>query len=147
MKRIKISREAKCAQGKFCFPLNSKIEAKQKWVDEHDLFTDADGKVFTLVDTIEKIYFMDAITGSLYQFGNCLTSSTLKAESLKRNQAAAGTILMNKKTDLVVDEIEALQLSKLDRATPFLIAGVSRSQFSIARHYGGYAIRYSCTGQ
>lgn len=107
MKRIKISREAKCAQGKFCFPLNSKREAKQKWVDEHDLFTDADGKVFTLVDTIEKIYFMDAITGSLYQFGNCLTSSTLKAESLKRNQAAAGTILMNKKTDLVVDEIEA----------------------------------------
>lgn len=38
-------------------------------------------------------------------------------------------------------EIEALQLSKLDRATPFLIAGVSRSQFSIARHYGGCRIQ------
>ncbi len=115
MKRIKISREAKCAQEKFCFPLNAKRETKQKWVDEHDLFTDGDGKVFTLVDTIEKIYFMDAITGSLYQFGNCLTSSTLKAESLKRNQAAAGTILMNKKTDLVVDEIEDFAVADCDR--------------------------------
>lgn len=34
-------------------------------------------------------------------------------------------------------EFEALQLSKLDRATPFVIGGVSQSQLSIARHYGG----------
>lgn len=38
-------------------------------------------------------------------------------------------------------EIDALQLSKLDRDTPFLIAGVSRSQFSIARHYGGCRVQ------
>jgi len=35
------------------------------------------------------------------------------------------------------EEIDALQLSKLDRATPFVIGGVSQSQLSIARYYGG----------
>ena len=35
------------------------------------------------------------------------------------------------------EEIDALQLSKLDKATPFAIGGVSQSQLSIARHYGG----------
>lgn len=34
-------------------------------------------------------------------------------------------------------EIEALQATKLDRETPFVICGVSRSQLSIARFYGG----------
>lgn len=34
-------------------------------------------------------------------------------------------------------EIDALQATKLDRATPFAIGGVSQSQLSIARHYGG----------
>ena len=34
-------------------------------------------------------------------------------------------------------EIDALQLSNLDRATPFAIGGVSQSQLSIARYYGG----------
>lgn len=34
-------------------------------------------------------------------------------------------------------EIDALQSTKLDRATPFAISGVSLSQLSIARHYGG----------
>lgn len=35
------------------------------------------------------------------------------------------------------EEIDALQATKLDRATPFVICGVSRSQLSIARFYGG----------
>jgi len=34
-------------------------------------------------------------------------------------------------------EIEALQATKLDRTTPFVIYGVSQSQLSIARFYGG----------
>lgn len=36
------------------------------------------------------------------------------------------------------DELAALQKSSLsDRSTPFIIMGVSHTQFSIARHYGG----------
>ena len=38
-------------------------------------------------------------------------------------------------------EIEALQATKLDRATPFVICGVSRSQLSVARFYGGCTFR------
>lgn len=38
---------------------------------------------------------------------------------------------------LTESEIAALQLSKLDTATPFAIGGVSNSQLSIARYYGG----------
>lgn len=38
---------------------------------------------------------------------------------------------------LTQPEIDALQLSKLDRGAAFLIRGVSSSQLSIARHYGG----------
>ena len=38
---------------------------------------------------------------------------------------------------LTQSEIDALQLSKLDRDTPFAISGVSNGQLSIARHYGG----------
>ncbi len=38
---------------------------------------------------------------------------------------------------LTEQEIAALQLSKLDTATPFAISGVSNTQLSIARHYGG----------
>jgi len=66
----------------------------------------ADGKVLALVDTVDAIYFMDAITGSLYQFGNCLTSNVLKTSGLKRNKVAAASNLMNKKIDGVGDEIE-----------------------------------------
>ena len=38
---------------------------------------------------------------------------------------------------LTQEEIEALKASSLRRDAPFLIRGVSHSQFSIARHYGG----------
>jgi hypothetical protein len=34
-------------------------------------------------------------------------------------------------------EIDELQSTKLDRSTPFVISGVSQSQLSIARFYGG----------
>ena len=34
-------------------------------------------------------------------------------------------------------ELEALESSGLPKDTPFLIRGVSHTQFSIARHYGG----------
>ena len=34
-------------------------------------------------------------------------------------------------------EIDALQASDLSRSTPFLICGVSQTQFSVARYYGG----------
>lgn len=38
-------------------------------------------------------------------------------------------------------EINALQTTRLDKQTPFAIGGVSQSQLSIARHYGGCKFR------
>lgn len=38
---------------------------------------------------------------------------------------------------LTQSEIDALQDSDLPRDTPYLICGVSQTQFSIARYYGG----------
>lgn len=38
---------------------------------------------------------------------------------------------------MTAEEIDSLQETKLDRATPFVICEVSRSQLSIARFYGG----------
>lgn len=38
---------------------------------------------------------------------------------------------------LLESEVEALQSSGLHRKTPYVIQDVSRSQFSIARHFGG----------
>ncbi len=34
-------------------------------------------------------------------------------------------------------ELDALQSSSLDKASPFVIGGLSHSQLSIARHFGG----------
>ena len=42
---------------------------------------------------------------------------------------------------MTAEEMDALQETKLDRTTPFVICGVSQSQLSIARFYGG--IKYN----
>lgn len=99
MNRIKMSIEGRCAQVKYVFPMQGKKEMRKQWVDTHDLFTDKDGRVFALVDTPTKVYFMDAITGSLYDFGVCLTSDTLKMHGLKRDHDYASEYLLSKKAD------------------------------------------------
>ncbi len=93
MNRIKLSIGANCAAEKYCFPLQGKKESKQKWIDANDLFTDNSKRVFALVDTLDQVYFMDAITGSLYRFGDCETSSNLKAHGIKRNHEAKNILM------------------------------------------------------
>ena len=41
---------------------------------------------------------------------------------------------------LTQSELEALGSSGLPKDTPFLIRGVSHTQFSVARHYGGATV-------
>ena len=95
MKRIKLSLEALCASSVSCFPVWAKPDQKKKWIDDHDLFVDTKrGRAFALVDTVSRIYFMDAVTGSLYHFGNCVTSDFLKASDLHRSQYEAEKFLM-----------------------------------------------------
>lgn len=102
MNRIRFGREdgAKCASADSCFPLAAITKARQHWIHTHDLFLDDTGRVFALVDTATRVYFMDAITGSLYQFGECLTSDDLRVKSLVRDQEKATSILMSKTAEV-----------------------------------------------
>lgn len=104
MKRIKFSLDGMCASEREAFNPGSQAKTKKEWIDAHDLFISDTGDVFALVDSISRVFFMDAITGSLYEFGNCLTSDVLKIKGLRRNRDKASKKLMEMK---VVNEVEA----------------------------------------
>ncbi len=106
MNRIRLSADANCAAERYCFPQGSPREKRQQWIDAHDLFVDDNRRPFALVDTASQVYFMDAVTGSLYQFGTCLTTYQLTNKRLVRDKARATELLLslNNKVDNV-DEI------------------------------------------
>ena len=90
---VRMTGDADCAMDAHCFPIHGKRK-KLEWIDKHDLFV-CDDRVYTLVSTKSEVFFMDAITGSLYQFGECLTSTVLKTRKLIRNRDLAITILFS----------------------------------------------------
>lgn len=103
--RISIAQTANCAAEKYCFALSAKNDTKSKWIDEHDLFIANDDRIYTLVDTTKRVYFMDVITGTLFQFGECLTSQRLNPSKFVRDNEKATTIIMAmqaKSKDVVV---------------------------------------------
>ena len=85
--RIEMASDAECAASKECFSSLISAESKRRWIDDRDLFM-ADGRVFAAVDTAKRIYFMDAITGSLYNFGECLTSVHGRTGFVRNREAA-----------------------------------------------------------
>jgi len=93
MHRIKLAAGLNLASEGECFTPTLTPESKKKWIAEHDLFI-ANGRTFALVDTHTHVYFMDCITGSLYQFGECLTSTELKYNGFRRDNEQAAKILM-----------------------------------------------------
>lgn len=97
MKRIRLSSGAHCADERETFNPVAKKSTKEAWIESHDLFVSDTGDVFALVDTMYRVYFMDAITGSIYEFGQCMTSPSLKVSGLRRNKEKAGEILMAKR--------------------------------------------------
>jgi hypothetical protein len=90
--RITKASDAECAATKECYSALVSLDSKKKWMEDRDLFV-ADGRVFALVDTHTGVYFMDAITGSLYNFGECLTSVHGRT-GFVRDREKAMTILM-----------------------------------------------------
>ena len=95
MKTITIAADSKCAHMKWCFSAAVPKKAKEEWCQGHDLFLSDDNRVFCLVQTSSQVYFMDAITGSLYSFGECKSSSRLKLKIDGRNQKRATSILLS----------------------------------------------------
>lgn len=90
--RIKTSSDAVCAESRCCFNTHNRHVAKTAWVDKHDLFV-ADGRAFALVTTVDRVFFMDCITGSLYELGECLTGAVGRT-GFRRNRVLAEKILM-----------------------------------------------------
>ena len=88
-----MSNEADCAAERSCFPTAGRIKQKDAWIAKHDLFVSG-GRAYALVDTDKHVYFMDAVTGSLYQFGNCLSSSQSDISNVERDKDKAVDILM-----------------------------------------------------
>lgn len=91
--RIKLAAGLILAAESECFTPTLSAESKKKWIKEHDLFVTG-GRAFALVDTANYVYFMDCVTGTLYQFGECLTSTELKHRDFIRDYDRAEKILM-----------------------------------------------------
>jgi len=88
VRRIKLAAGMAFAAHGACFPLDSRKETRQLWVDNHDLFMGDNGRVYALVDTATSVYFMDAVTGSLYNFGQCLTSTKTRSSFVRDARCA-----------------------------------------------------------
>ena len=93
MQRITFAAGINLAADNECFSPTLNPESKKAWIYRHDLFV-AGGRAFALVDTHTDVYFMDCVTGTLYQFGECLTSTELKYTDFRRDKDKAERILM-----------------------------------------------------
>jgi len=91
---IKLSIHAKCAVASECYSAVMPKASRKEWIGQRDLHVDGDGRVFVMLGLPKHKAFMDAITGSLYKNGGCLTSDALKLRKPKRNQLRASQILM-----------------------------------------------------
>ena len=69
---------------------SAKTLAKEAWLEWRQLYTSDTNRVFFK----RGVTYVDAITGSLYRDGRCLTSSRLKLGDIKRDQKGAAAILM-----------------------------------------------------
>lgn len=97
--RITLSTEGICAAARDCFHKAGTKANRQKWIDEHDLFVSEDGRAFALVDTEREVYFMDAITGTLYSLGQCHTSDHGVRTRFVRDREKASDVLMSVEQD------------------------------------------------
>ena len=87
---ILLSDEGNCASSSECWPPTAQRSAKLKWLDERSLYVSDKHRVFFKRGTT----FCDAITGTLYRDGRCLSSDTLELGDVKRDQKGAIEILM-----------------------------------------------------
>lgn len=92
---VQLSREGTCATSSECWMPSAKKPAKSAWLEWRELYTSETNRVFFK----RGITYVDAITGSLYRNGRCLTSSKLKLGDIKRNQKGGAAILMAIKGD------------------------------------------------
>ena len=92
---FQMSLEGDCAMANQCWMPMSKKDLKQKWLDNNELYTSSNGRIYVK----SGITYMDAVTGTLYRNGRCLSSDVLTTGELARDQEGASEILMALKAD------------------------------------------------
>jgi hypothetical protein len=95
MDDIVLSDEGDCATSSECWMPTAQKAAKEAWLEWRQLYTSDTNRVFFK----RGITYVDAITGTLYRDGRCLSSDTLELGDVKRNQKGATEILMSIKGD------------------------------------------------
>ena len=95
MDNIILSDEGDCATSSECWMPSAKTLAKEAWLEWRQLYTSDKNRVFFKRGTT----YVDAITGTLYRDGRCITSDTLELGDVKRDQKGATEILMAIKGD------------------------------------------------
>lgn len=81
------------AKQKYCYVPTMQKSLRDAWLSSHELFLDEIGRVYTPVSLHGNPVIMDAMTGSLYRDGQCLSSSRLQLGKLTKNQEKACQIL------------------------------------------------------
>ena len=92
---VLLSDEGDCASSSECWPPTAQNSAKLAWLEWRQLYTSDKNRVLFKRGTT----YVDAITGTLYRDGRCLSSDTLELGEVKRNQKGATEILMAIKGD------------------------------------------------
>jgi len=92
---VVLSNEGDCATSSECWVPGAKKPAKLAWLEWRQLYTSNKNRVLFKRGTT----YVDAITGTMYRDGRCLSSDTLELGDVKRDQKGATEILMSIKGD------------------------------------------------
>ena len=92
---IILSNDGDCAAASECWAPTSNPLSKIAWLEWRELYTSDRGRVLFKRGTT----YVDAITGTMYRDGRCLSSNTLELGNVKRDQKGGAAILMAMKVE------------------------------------------------
>ena len=90
---VRVAENCYAARERDCYTPTSQRTFREAWLASHELFIDENGRVYTDVLLDEEPLIMDAMTGSLYRDGQCLSSSRLQLGNLTENREEAEKVL------------------------------------------------------
>ena len=90
---VHLAENCYAARERDCYTPTSQRTFREAWISEHTLYLDEKGRVYTDVLLDEEPLIMDAMTGSLYRGGQCLSSSRLQLGELTENREEAEKVL------------------------------------------------------
>jgi hypothetical protein len=92
---IILSNDGDCATASECWAQTSNPLSKIAWLEWRELYTSDRGRVLFKRGTT----YVDAVTGTMYRDGRCLSSNTLELGNVKRDQKGGAAILMEMKVE------------------------------------------------